>query len=197
MDKLRRFFEDLAFEWDESQPEDRDQVINYLLAPFDDAFMGCRSILDVGTGTGQIIPILEKRYPDARITSIDLALTMLSKAKERVPGANLTQSDVHFLPFRALSFEGVICHDCFPHFCNKKDALMSLKRVMNPGGKLLIFHDVSREKVNSVHQNAQNPIIHQDLLPKSEVLAKMMREMGFFVKFTRETDLDYSIYANC
>lgn len=196
MDKLRQFFEDLALEWDESQHEDRERIINDLLTPFDNGFVHCRSILDVGTGTGQIIPILKKRYPDAAITSIDLAFKMLSKARYRVPDGRLTQCDVHFLPFQSESFDAVICHDCFPHFSDKIAALLSIKRVLNDaGGRLMVFHDASRERVNFIHQNAQNPVIHQDILPESEVLAEMLRGIDFDVEFVNETEKDYIIYA--
>lgn len=177
MDQLRAFFEELALEWDGQQPPDRVEILTRLLMPFDDCFSGMA--LDVGTGTGALIPILWERYPGCRIVSLDLATEMLRRARRRCPQADLTQADVHTLPFRTGAFQTVVCHNSFPHFWRKQDALRELRRVIVPGGILLILHDLGREEVNAVHQSARSSIIHQDLLPTAVELTKYLEEAGF------------------
>lgn len=179
MNPLRQFFENLAYEWDASQPPDRDLILKRLLAPLDHDIRQCDSVLEVGTGTGALIPILRQHHPTNGLVSIDLAQHMLSKAKERAPGARLVQSDVHHLPFQASSFNAVICHNSFPHFWQKPAALAEIRRILCLNGKLFILHDLSRERVNFIHQNAENPVIHQDLLPSGRKLAGMLEKAGF------------------
>ena len=60
MDPLREFFELLAPKWDAAQPEGREEILNGLFIPFDEVLLKSPTILDVGTGTGSIIPILKK-----------------------------------------------------------------------------------------------------------------------------------------
>ncbi len=195
MDKFRAFFEELAQEWDGSQPEDREQIVNKLLTPFDDCFLSCHKILEVGTGTGALIPIMTTRYPGIKIISIDLAYQMLCRAKKRVPDSTLVQCDVHFTPFPPQCFDAVICHNSFPHFLSKNQALLILNRVLINRGKLLIFHDLSRQRVNEIHRNAENPVIHQDILPDKHKMAKLLLNSGFTPEKLMDNDAFYVAYA--
>jgi ubiquinone/menaquinone biosynthesis C-methylase UbiE len=179
MDPLRAFFEQLALEWNAQQPPDRDEALNRLLTPFDARFPGSGAVLDVGTGTGALIPVLQKRYPALTIVSIDLATAMLRFARQRCSQANLVQADVHWLPFRDQVFSTVVCHNSFPHFWRKVDALHELRRATVLGGHLLILHDLSRQEVNSIHQSASAEVIRQDLLPPGEELAQWLLQTGF------------------
>jgi len=57
-------------------------------------------------------------------------------------------------------------------------ALRELARVLAPGGRLLILHDLSREQVNAIHSGAGAPI-HHDLLPPGEETRRMLLNAGF------------------
>ena len=195
MDHLRAFFENLAREWDLSQPPGRDSVINRLLEPFDQALVQSKSILDVGTGTGAMIPILQNRYPASRIISVDLAENMLRIAKRKMLNDCLVQSDVHALPFRDGNFACVICHNSFPHFWQKDQALMEIRRVLQVEGKLLILHDISREKVNWIHRNAREKVIHHDLLSEGNILGQMLSQAGYQLLTLEDDDTDFSSFA--
>ncbi len=195
MENLRQFFEDLSVDWDDRQPAGRDQLLHELLAPYDPFFSQCRSILEVGTGTGALIPVLRERYPDTNLVSMDIAHRMLTKAGARQPGTALIQADIHHLPIAPGQFDGLICHNAFPHFWWMQEALVEMKKVLRAPGHLLIFHDISREHVNAVHQKAHNPIIHDDILPEGLRLAKMLKSTGFLpLQITDQNDR-YIIYA--
>ena len=195
MDSFRQFFEDLSVEWDARQPEGRDQLLHDLLAPYDPFFSQCRTILEVGTGTGALIPILQQRYPDAKVVSLDIAHKMLTKAGKRQPEADLIQADIHHLPLATGGFDALICHNAFPHFWWMDQALTEMKRALKAPGHLLIFHDISREHVNAVHQRAHNPIIHDDLLPEGLRLAKLLKSTGFLPLQVTDLSDRYIIYA--
>ena len=195
MNPLQEFFEKLAHEWDSSQPEDREAIIHTLLSQFDESLSQSRRILDVGTGTGVLIPILSQRYPHARITSIDFAHQMCCRAAKRTSSASITQGDVHKLPFANQNFDTVICHNSFPHFTHNQLALINFKRVLISSGYLLILHDISRERVNEIHATAQARVIHQDLLPEAKYLSESLINLGFTLQSVEDTDDHYIIYA--
>ena len=195
MESLRQFFEDLAAEWDADQPPDRDEILNNLISPFDEQLGACRLILEVGTGTGALIPILKARYPSSRLVSVDLAHRMLTKARSRVPGSALVQADAHHPPFPEQAFDAIICHNAFPHFWWPEIALSAFHRLLVPGGVFLILHDLSREKVNAIHGTAKNPIIHQDLLPTGRALEKTVKAVGFSPILVEDLSDRYIIYA--
>ncbi len=195
MDLLRLFFENLAQDWDAMQSADRDLLLNQLLAPFDAMIGAGEAILDVGTGTGAIIPVIKARYPHCPLYSIDLATQMLRRARLRDAQAHLIQADVHALPFMAGCFASVICHNSFPHFGQKPAALLLLKQVLKPGGCLFILHDMSREKVNDVHQHAQAEIIHNDILPSGEALRHMLVACGYQPLHVADDENHYAVCA--
>lgn len=178
MDPRRAFFEHLAEEWDAQQPPDREEQVRRLLLPFRDALRSSRTILEIGTGTGALLPLLGEIAPSAQLIGIDLAWGMLRRARARSPDAWLIQADAHRLPFPARAFDRAVCHNVFPHFRDPKAALSELARVLHPGGLLLILHDRSREEVNTLHQQVGGAI-GNDLLPPGENLHRMLTESGF------------------
>jgi ubiquinone/menaquinone biosynthesis C-methylase UbiE len=179
MDSQRDFFEKLAPEWDSHQPSDRESTLHALFSLIDTEIQTGDLLLDVGTGTGAVIPILKKRYPKTKVVSIDLAWEMLRRARQRELTASLVLNDVHALPFEKHSFSTVVCHNSFPHFQNKLTALSEFKRVLEEQGKLIILHDLNRKKVNQIHQCARSKTIHQDLLPAGNEMQLLLKKSGF------------------
>jgi len=189
LDPKRAYFEKLAEQWDAIYPNDRAVIIERLLGLFDDELSNCDRILDVGTGTGMIIPILEKRYPRAEIISIDLAFEMLIRAGSRVKDTELVQADVHKAPFPIGTFNAVICHGSFPHFRDKEATLREFKRLSKPYSQLLIIHDNGREKINDIHRHADARLLHKDILPDGKTLARLVVKAGYKVD-TISDDVD-------
>jgi ubiquinone/menaquinone biosynthesis C-methylase UbiE len=192
MNDLRAFFEDLAGRWDGFQPPDREEVLRRLLAPFAPLLSASGTILEVGTGTGALIPCLREGAPGARLVSVDLAGEMLRRARQRCPDAAVVQADVHRPPFAALGFDLVICHNSFPHFADKPAALNALARLLRPGGHLLILHDLSREKVNAIHSSG-GAAIQNDLLPPGEETGRMLVQAGFGDVQVEDSDERYMV----
>jgi ubiquinone/menaquinone biosynthesis C-methylase UbiE len=190
------FFEDLAEGWDARQPPHREEVLRRLLAPFAAELGAARAILEIGTGTGALIPCLRERAPQAWLVSIDLAHAMLRRARRRCPDAALVRADVHRLPFprSAGGFDLTVCHNSFPHFTEGQCALRELARVLVPGGRLLILHDLSRARVNAVHSAAGSPIQHH-LLPPADETQRMLMRAGFGEARVEDADDHYLAIA--
>ena len=199
MDGRRVFFESLAERWDAEQPPNRSEVLRRMLAPYAADLRLARAILEVGTGTGALIPLLHARVAAARLVSIDLAGAMLQRARERCPDALLIQCDVHRLPFPAGSFERgfdwVICHNSFPHFSDPFSAAADIARALCCGGHLLIVHDLGREQVNAIHRGIPNRFIKDDLLPGGVELAGMLARRGFTILQVEDSASRYAVHA--
>jgi demethylmenaquinone methyltransferase/2-methoxy-6-polyprenyl-1,4-benzoquinol methylase len=192
MNDLRAYFEDLAVRWDSLQAPDREERLRRLLVPFAPVLEASTAILELGTGTGALIPCLRERAPGACVVSVDLAGEMLRGARRRCPDAAVVQADAHRLPFATPRFDVVVCHNCFPHLADKVAALRGLARALWPGGYLLILHDLSRARVNAIHGGG-GPAIQDDLLPPGEETRRMLERAGFVDVLVEDTDQRYIV----
>ena len=103
---------------------------------------GMKSILDVGSGAGQIAGhLLEFADPDARITCVDISQPMLYRARRRLKSDRPTYvaADLSNLPFADCSFDGVTCGYVLEHLLDPAAGLSELARVLCTGGRMLLL----------------------------------------------------------
>jgi SAM-dependent methyltransferase len=92
-------------------------------------------VLDVGCGTGYTL----SRLPaGVRATGIDLSPTSVALARERAPGASIVQGSATALPFGDGTFDACIALDVLEHIDDDLGAARELRRVVRPGGVVLI-----------------------------------------------------------
>ncbi len=96
------------------------------------------SVLDVGCGTGALLPEMNALSP-AQIYGLDIDLDHLSMARQVNPECGLIGSDVHYLPFESSSFDLVTCHYFLMWVGNPEHALSELHRITKPGGSVVAF----------------------------------------------------------
>lgn len=103
---------------------------------------GMRSILDVGSGAGQIARHLLK-YADseANITCIDLSHQMLRRARNRLksPNPNFVTADLTRLPFADGSFDCITCSYVLEHLPDPQPGLAEISRVLAKGGRMFLL----------------------------------------------------------
>lgn len=105
------------------------------------------SVLDAGCGTGAILELLSKKYPDKEYTGIDISEKMIEVAsKKHLKDARFVQGDCENLPFENESFDAVICSQSFHHYTNAQAFFDSVFRVLKKDGRL-ILRDMSTECV--------------------------------------------------
>ncbi|MCM1145283.1 MAG: methyltransferase domain-containing protein [Lachnoclostridium sp.] len=96
-------------------------------------------LLDAGCGTGAMLGMLKKDYPDKNYTGIDLAEKMIETAKKKhMDGIGFVAGDCENLPFDDNSFDVVTCSMSFHHYPNPERFFMSLNKVLRPGGRLVL-----------------------------------------------------------
>ncbi len=103
---------------------------------------GARSILDVGSGAGQLVRhLLKLADSEAAITCVDLSPGMLRRARARLRSNRLRYlaADLTQLPFADASFDCVTCGYVLEHLPDASVGLNELSRVMQPGARMLLL----------------------------------------------------------
>ncbi|MGE3821101.1 MAG: class I SAM-dependent methyltransferase [Isosphaeraceae bacterium] len=100
-------------------------------------------VLDVGCGTGVFAAKLRSALPRAQVWGVDLVGGMLRKGNERwrrhAGSVLAVQGDSERLPFASGSFDFVTCANSFHHYPNQDRAVAEMRRVLRPGGRLLLI----------------------------------------------------------
>lgn len=102
----------------------------------------CRSVLDVGSGAGQILKhLLRHAHPQAHVVAFDLSQRMLRRARHRLKSRRPTYvaGDLMHLPFADGAFDCVTCGWVIEHLPDPVPGLREIARVLRPGGRLLLL----------------------------------------------------------
>jgi ubiquinone/menaquinone biosynthesis C-methylase UbiE len=102
------------------------------------AGLSFRSVLDIGCGTGELLARLEEWQP-AHLAGLDISANMIAAAREKLgPQVDLHVGDAESLPWPDGSFDLVTCTNSFHHYPDPTRALAEIKRVLIPGGWLVL-----------------------------------------------------------
>ncbi|MDW5563677.1 MAG: methyltransferase domain-containing protein [Methanomassiliicoccus sp.] len=150
-------------------------------------------VLEAGCGIGAQTVSLARNSPGAKITSMDISVSSIERAKCWVKGEGITNvefmvADIFDLPFSDGSFDHIFICFVLEHLRNPIDALKQLKRVLRDGGTITIiegdhgsayFHPESKEACKAIdclvrlqEMSGGNPKIGRQLFP-------LLAEAGF------------------
>jgi ubiquinone/menaquinone biosynthesis C-methylase UbiE len=96
-----------------------------------------KSVLDAGCGTGYGVVLMAQAGAE-RVVGVDIAGEAVSRAHELAKDAEFVVGDVRKLPFDDQAFDVVTCFEVIEHVDGAEDVLPELKRVLRPGGVLLL-----------------------------------------------------------
>jgi ubiquinone/menaquinone biosynthesis C-methylase UbiE len=173
----REFFDSVAEKWDSICRHDPDKIKTIL--DFADIAAG-GSVLDVGTGTGVMLPyILERVGNGGNITAVDLSGKMLQIARSKYGAGNIRYvcGDVLNVGLPQSYFDYILCYSVFPHFAEKQAAISKLGALLKTRGKIVICHSQSRAAINMLHKNTSGPVSEDDL-PEMAVIRTYFSNAG-------------------
>lgn len=174
----REYFNQLAGKWDRMTSQETKSRLPEMIKD-----LGIKAgdiILDVGGGTGILLPLLyEAAGNKSQIILLDIAEEMLKRARNNSQLNNIyyIQADVVAIPLAGETFDFVICYSCFPHFPDKTRALAEMARVLRSSGRLVIFHTASRCEINELHKSIGD-VIGNDTIPNEATMSKMLLKSG-------------------
>lgn len=103
------------------------------------------SILDIGSGTGDMVLEILKQKPGVKVTGIDPAEQMLLIAKKKVARFNtqnppcIEAGNAICLRYETNKFDGVISAFCIRNVVDRIKAFAEMHRVLKPGGKAVVL----------------------------------------------------------
>jgi ubiquinone/menaquinone biosynthesis C-methylase UbiE len=177
-DKLE-FFTELAAVWDANQ--DADALARGLASGLEELAVGRDEVvLDVGCGTGNLTAALLQRLgPAGRVLALDVVPAMLEVARSKNPDprAGWQLAEAECLPLRPCSVDRVIYFSVWPHLDEPGAAALEVARVLRGGGRVHVWHLISRARVNAIHATA-SAAVQNDLLATGDETADLLRSAG-------------------
>ncbi len=111
------------------------------------------NVVDLGTGTGEIIKIVKKHKQDTKCIGIDLSFKMLKKAKNKLEGFNnvfFVKASILDLPLKNEAVHNAFLSLTLRHLDTNK-ALKEINRVLSEDGYVSIL-EIGKPKSDRVYK---------------------------------------------
>lgn len=96
------------------------------------------SVLEIGSGTGELICYLKSKYSNVKAFGVDYSQESVKKSRESVSRFNIdvdfVQGDIKKMYYLDNSFDIVFGDQVIGHIDNMSEALAEIYRVLKPGG---------------------------------------------------------------
>jgi len=177
-DPRREYFDALAGQWDSEEPSaaSMEERLNQYTQLF--GLKRGDDVLEAGCGTGKTTGWLAAQVRPGRVTAVDFAPQMIESARAKGIDADFACLDLISGDLGEGCLDVVFCFHAFPHFRDQPAALKNFNRALRPGGRLLVIHLASSERINAFHAGIHGPV-HGDLLPVSAEWAGLLETSGF------------------
>jgi len=112
-------------------------------------------LLDIGCGQGRILKLLASRAQRAVGVDINSDARRLARAElllAGTPNTTLRQGDMMALPFEDREFDTIILDDVLRPATDPVAAITEAKRLLNPGGRLILLASLSDADAGDVRQ---------------------------------------------
>ena len=157
--------------------------------------------LDLATGAGHTALALAPHV--RRVIGFDLTREMLAQAAALAreagrPGLPLCQGDAHHLPFPSRSFDLVTCRRGAHHFADLPRALGEMRRLLRPGGRLVIDDRSVPEAAEAAElmnrlDRLHDPSHVREHSPRAWL--ELLRDAGFAVEETEPYEMLRPLHA--
>ena len=138
------------------------------------------SLLDLGTGTGDLAREALSAFPQARVVGADFTLEMMRVGQRNGP-LDFSAADALRLPFAGSTFDAVVSGFLMRNVIDLNEALEEQYRVLKNGGRIVIL-DTTRPK-----KNILSPFIWIHLHFVIPTLGKLVTGVGEAYRYLPET----------
>ncbi len=138
-------------------------------------------ILDLGCGTGRFSQALAARF-DAEVVGVDPSRKMLSIARGKLhePQVCYVEGRAEAIPLEAESMDMIFTSMTFHHFTDRALAASECRRVLRPGGVLLVRAG-TREQIEAYAYVPFIPVtrsLHEEVLPSLAEIRGVFESAG-------------------
>jgi len=106
-------------------------------------------VLDVGTGAGILIPLIEA-YRPSLIMACDLAERMLQRVQKKYPAVRPYQADIALLALPSDSVDIIFMNAMYGNIADKPRVCHNAARMLRPGGRLVVSHPEGKAFVDQL-----------------------------------------------
>lgn len=164
------------------------------------------SILDIGTGSGDFIEVLQDVFPQAQITGVDPDTESLQEAIKKYPGVSFGEMRAEILEFADNSFDLASISMALHHLPDIQTSLKEMLRVVKPGGWIIVnelFSDNLNpsQEVHKIFHHFRSKIdrltgtYHQETFEKEQIL-HLVKSAGIQIQLSFENTIQTNLIAS-
>lgn len=133
------------------------------------------AILDIGCGTGSLLKMLEKSFPESVIAGFDISREMAMIARRR--NLNSFVADASILPFKNETFDLVLSSAVYQWVFNLGEAFKETERVLKKDGYFMFscFGSRTLQELRSCFG------IKENILPNADSVSRYLEMAGFAI----------------
>src|ERR1035441_7412268 len=188
-DHQRRRFNELVDVFDRPQPLEVMARLQEIVSS-----AGLRSgkvVLDVGTGVGVLIPLIQS-YQPAAVLACDVAEKMLQRVQDKYPAVRTCHTDIASLAMASTSVDAIFMNGMYGNIADKPAACGNAARMLRSGGRLVVSHPEGRDFVDQLRATSD---LFIESLPTKEGFETVLGPLGLEVIAYRDEPKLYLMVA--
>ncbi|GAB4033481.1 MAG: methyltransferase domain-containing protein [Elusimicrobiota bacterium] len=175
MNKIKDFFSKRANSWDENHRVN--DFITALKVSLIARNPEEKRVLDIGCGTGIMLPFLLARFRE--VSACDISPDMVRIAAKKYPLAKVRTLDFEKKSFyRDDYFDVIVIYNAFPHFSDSLKVCQRSAALLKKGGLVIIAHSLNRKKLGIIHARAGG-VVGNHTLAEDRELREILSLSGF------------------
>ena len=188
-DHQRRRFNELVDVFDQPQPLEVMERLQEIVSS-----AGLRSgevVLDVGTGVGVLIPLIQS-YEPAAVLACDIAEKMLQRVQNKYPAVRTFHADIASLDLASTSLDAIFMNGMYGNIADKPAACRNAARMLRSGGRLVVSHPEGRAFIDQLRAASD---LFIEPFPSREEFEALLEPLGFEVITYRDESKLYLMVA--
>ena len=188
-DHQRRRFNELVDVFDRPQPLEVMARLREIISS-----AGLRSgevVLDVGTGVGVLIPLIQS-YQPAAVLACDVAEKMLARVQNKYPAVRTFHADIASLDLASTSLDAIFMNGMYGNIADKPAACRNAARMLRSDGRLVVSHPEGRAFIDQLRASSD---LFIEPFPTREAFEALLEPLGFEVITYRDESKLYLMVA--
>jgi SAM-dependent methyltransferase len=148
-------------------------------------------VLDVGTGVGVLIPLIQS-YRPAAVLACDVAEKMLQRVHDKYPAVRTYHADIASLDLASTSLDAIFMNGMYGNIADKPTACRNAARMLRSGGRLVVSHPEGRAFVDQLRASSD---LFIESLPTREEFEVLLEPLGFDLITYRDESKLYLMVA--